>query len=396
MSGLKALRNGKILGGFPNIKKAKFIDAKNTERKKYRLGGDKAEVYKVQILRKYPFPTFHNEKFLSEDAVWNKIAIDGYKIRWYPKVIYLCDYLGNGLTKDENKYINSFDGFTYVTKISLEAFHGIYKIRPITKYIYYAIVSSVVSYLGLHSFGFSGAYIRFYSKYKVKNEENEIARLNGMFMTVFLSISVVCVLCGIVMVENSDRIFGGGLTIHELEKAKVLMGIMIFNMALSFPNSIFDCCITAHEQFVFQRLVNVTKSLLNPFITFPLLIVGYGSVSVVLVSTFLLIVSFLLNVWYVLKKLGERFLFRGFRFGLLKEMWIFTFFIFLNSIIDQINWSVDKFLLGRFSGTVSVAVYQFVGRDRIWCFVLCSIAADCACYSSVDSESWNRDTEGQK
>ncbi len=138
VSGLKALRNGKILGGFPNIKKAKFIDAKNTERKKYRLGGDKAEVYKVQILRKYPFPTFHNEKFLSEDAVWNKIAIDGYKIRWYPKVIYLCDYLGNGLTKDENKYINSFDGFTYVTKISLEAFHGIYKIRPITKYIYYA------------------------------------------------------------------------------------------------------------------------------------------------------------------------------------------------------------------------------------------------------------------
>ena len=38
-------------------------------------------------------------------------------------------------------------------------------------------------------------------------------------------------------------------------------------------------------------------------------------------------------------------------------MWIFTFFIFLNQIIDQVNWSVDKFLLGRFSGTMAVAVY---------------------------------------
>ena len=38
-------------------------------------------------------------------------------------------------------------------------------------------------------------------------------------------------------------------------------------------------------------------------------------------------------------------------------MWIFTFFIFLNQIVDQINWSVDKFLLGRLAGTVSVAVY---------------------------------------
>lgn len=36
---------------------------------------------------------------------------------------------------------------------------------------------------------------------------------------------------------------------------------------------------------------------------------------------------------------------------------VFTFFIFLNQIVDQINWSVDKFLLGRLVGTVSVAIY---------------------------------------
>ena len=29
----------------------------------------------------------------------------------------------------------------------------------------------------------------------------------------------------------------------------------------------------------------------------------------------------------------------------------------MNQIIDQINWSVDKFLLGRLSGTIAVAVY---------------------------------------
>ena len=51
------------------------------------------------------------------------------------------------------------------------------------------------------------------------------------------------------------------------------------------------------------------------------------------------------------------FSFRHFDFKLLREMFVFTFFIFLNLIIDQINWSVDKFLLGRFSGTVAVAIY---------------------------------------
>ena len=47
---------------------------------------------------------------------------------------------------------------------------------------------------------------------------------------------------------------------------------------------------------------------------------------------------------------------------MLKEMWVFTFFIFLNQIIDQVNWSVDKFLLGRFAGTTAVAVYGVGGQ----------------------------------
>lgn len=37
-------------------------------------------------------------------------------------------------------------------------------------------------------------------------------------------------------------------------------------------------------------------------------------------------------------------------------------FIFLNQIIDQINWSLDKFLLGRFAGTTAVAVYGVGGQ----------------------------------
>jgi O-antigen/teichoic acid export membrane protein len=50
------------------------------------------------------------------------------------------------------------------------------------------------------------------------------------------------------------------------------------------------------------------------------------------------------------------------RFSFFWEVWAFTFFIFLNQIIDQINWSVDKFLLGRMVGTVTVAVYGVGGQ----------------------------------
>lgn len=139
VAGVRMTRRGKMLGGYPRLKSGQqFIDAKNNERQKWHIGGDKAEIYRTDILKKYPFPTFDNEKFLSEGAVWNKIALDGFQIRWYPNAIYLCEYLEGGLTKDDEKWIQNFKGFTYVTKLSLSAFDGIYKIRPIAKYIHYA------------------------------------------------------------------------------------------------------------------------------------------------------------------------------------------------------------------------------------------------------------------
>lgn len=231
-----------------------------------------------------------------------------------------------------------------------------------SEYGLYQLVGSVVSYLSLLSLGFGSAYVRYYSRYRVKEDAEGISRLNGMFLLIFGTMSVVCLACGGVITGNAGVIFGKGLTASELLKAKVLLQILVVNMALTFPNSVFDCYVTAHEQFIFQKLLRTLQSLLNPFLTLPLLILGYGSVAVVLISTALTVAVLIANIFYCRKKLKMRFCFRGLQFSLLREMWVFTFFIFLNQIIDQVNWSVDKFLLGRMSGTAAVAVYGVGGQ----------------------------------
>lgn len=99
-----------------------YIDATNLERAKYGLSGDKAEVYRTAILKQYPFPEFGGENFIRESAVWDRIAKDGYKIRWYNKVIYICEYIKDGLTKNTNfnTYLKNFNGFTYCSKLYIE------------------------------------------------------------------------------------------------------------------------------------------------------------------------------------------------------------------------------------------------------------------------------------
>lgn len=225
------------------------------------------------------------------------------------------------------------------------------------EYGLYSLVSAAVSYLGILSFGFGSAFMRYYSRYKVNNDYKNIGRLNGMFMTIFLVIGVIALLAGSVLVMNIEMIFKGSLTIEELNKAKILMLLMVFNIAVSFPASVFDSNVTANERYLFQRIVGLARSVLNPFLVLPLLLLGYKSIAMVVVATILTVASLVINMWYCFKKLNVKFVFNKFDIGLMKEIWIFSFYIFLNMIVDQINWSVDKFILGVYRGTVGVAVY---------------------------------------
>lgn len=132
VSGLRGESKDKIIGEFPKGKR--YIDATNLERRKKHLTGDKAEVYKTDILKQYRFPQFEDEKFLAEGCVWNHIAGDGYKIRWFGKIIMIGKYLPDGLTNSQNKELNNFQGFTYTSVIGAKYKTGPEKIMTIFRY----------------------------------------------------------------------------------------------------------------------------------------------------------------------------------------------------------------------------------------------------------------------
>lgn len=99
ISGLKADFNRKPLKGIPRIDPSiGYVDCSNIERNKYGLLADMAEVFFTEKLRHYSFPVWEGENFTPESVVWDRIALDGYIIRWFNKIIYLCEYLPDGLT----------------------------------------------------------------------------------------------------------------------------------------------------------------------------------------------------------------------------------------------------------------------------------------------------------
>lgn len=222
----------------------------------------------------------------------------------------------------------------------------------------YSLASSIVGYLGLLNFGFSGSYIRFYSRYKAKNDQVGIARLNGMFLSIFIVIALITLVTGAILVYYSDIVLGTKLTNKELETGKILLAILVINMCLSLPAVIFYVFITAHEMFVFQKIMGLIQVVAGPLTILPVLMLGYGSIGLVTITTLLTVVVNITNIYFCFKKLNIRFIFRDLDFLLLKEMSLFSSFIFINVLIDQINWNIDNYILGRVKGSSSVAVYS--------------------------------------
>ncbi len=231
-----------------------------------------------------------------------------------------------------------------------------------SEYGLYNLVSSVVSYLGLFSFGFGSAYIKYFSGYKANNENDNIAKLNGMFLSIFSVMGIVSIIAGIILVLNTENIFGSQLTVLELSKAKILMVVMVVNIAISFPAIVFNSYVTANEKFIFQRSLQIAKIITSPFLILPVLIMGYASVGMAIVTTILNFLIEFINAYYCYKKININFDFKKFDSGLMRELFIFSSFIFMNLVVNQINWNVDRFIVGRFKGTIAVATYSLAAQ----------------------------------
>lgn len=67
-------------------------------RHKYGIKGDLKEVFRTDVLRKFPFPIIEGERFCPEQLVWFRIA-QKYQLHYFNQVIYHVEYLDEGITK---------------------------------------------------------------------------------------------------------------------------------------------------------------------------------------------------------------------------------------------------------------------------------------------------------
>ncbi len=226
-----------------------------------------------------------------------------------------------------------------------------------SQYGVYSLCISFLGYLTIMNSGANAAYIRFYVQTKEKSPGN-LSKLNGIFAKIFLLMAVISLFIGMIISDFSYDIFGDKINGEEYALVKECFRFLSITASIQVVNCIFSSLVISNEKFIFAKIVNLIVVILNPMLTLPFLLNGYSCVVIIVVQLTMMLFSLGGNVYFCFKKLDVKFDFKYNDITLLKRILCFAGFIVLQSVMDQMNWQIDKFILARTHGTTEISLYS--------------------------------------
>lgn len=229
-----------------------------------------------------------------------------------------------------------------------------------------SFVTSITSWFTVLSSALVSSYIRFATRESIKTNDESAKNVNSAYFIIFSGISLLVMILGVVLffvmkfaILPSSVYADNEESIHII---LVLTIISLLSIVISIPGNLFGLYNNWKQKFVVTKGIALLVNILQPLCTIPFLLLGYDVVVVVVVQLIFTIVGITLHLICSIKFFGFGFKkpFKSINKSLLKEILIFSSFIILNSLVDQINSSADKTILGFMvnDNARSVAIYQ--------------------------------------
>lgn len=227
-----------------------------------------------------------------------------------------------------------------------------------SEYGVYKIVQSFTGQLAIMSFGLSTVAARYVVIYNTQKKKKE--KENFLFVVLLISIilAVAVLLIGFLLYSLIDRIYSKSLNAEEIQIAKQLCLILIFNVAFSILCDSFTGIIRAYERFIIANGLSLFRLIFRLISIIIILKIGIKSIGIVLTDLTITVVILLFSIIYVRFFLKEKAKFYFFDRILLREIATFALAVFLQAIVNQVNQNLDNTILGIMTNTSIVTVYS--------------------------------------
>lgn len=225
------------------------------------------------------------------------------------------------------------------------------------EYGLYSLVASIIAYLTLLDFGFGATVIRYTARYRAQNDHESQYSLFGLFFVMYSIIGLIAFACGLLLLFNVDALFDRTMTADDIHQTRVMILLLLVNLAITFPMSIFGAIISAYERFVFQKIMIICRTVFSTLTIVLLLYVGYKAVAMVVVQTVFNILLLLSNFVFCKRKLNIKLKFKKFEWGFIRELLGFSVWVFLGDLMFKFYYNTGQFVLGATSGTVAISIF---------------------------------------
>lgn len=250
-------------------------------------------------------------------------------------------------------YVNI--GFTNIIGLVLTPF--IIRTLGTSEYGLYSLIGSLVAYLTLMDLGLNNSIVRFVSKYRAEKNIEEEQKFLGTTMLVYGFISIVLLAIGIVMYFNLELVFDKSLSGPQLEEAKIMFLILLFNIVITLPGGTFAAICTAYQQFVFPKALQIFRYVLRTITVFAVLSLGGRAISLVVIDTVFSLFFILITLYYCVYKLDVKFkLDKGYKTKI-REIFSYSMWIFIIAIVQTFQWNAGQVILGINLNTTIVAIF---------------------------------------
>lgn len=228
-----------------------------------------------------------------------------------------------------------------------------------TEYGVYQTIASFANYLVLLEFGTGTVMTRNIAMARSKNFSKDTIDSNtSTIWTVTNILSFLILIVSIVFYFLIDIIYCNSMNQQQISHAKNIFLPIVAYLLLSFYSQTLNGVILANEHYSYASIINILRTIIRA--TTLILMLSYIKNAIVIAFTDAILTGIIVIVTYIYCKHNFNIClsFKKFQFNIFINVLPLCIAIFLQSIVNQANNNVDKFLIGMMLSPEAVTMYS--------------------------------------
>lgn len=228
-----------------------------------------------------------------------------------------------------------------------------------TNYGVYQTMTSFANYLVLLEFGTGTVMSRNLSAIRAKGSDKlEIEKNISTIWTITAFLSLTILLVSGIFYMSIDKIYADSLTLQQIADGKQMFLLITVFLVASFVTHTLNGIVLAYEHYTYSSIMAITKLFFRTVLLVFLIAKYQKAVVICIVDAAMNTLIACYTLGYCRKKFGVKINFRYFDKVILRSSLPLCLALFLQTIVNQSNNIVGKFVLGVMTGPEDVALYS--------------------------------------